>query len=179
MKFNIGDKVYRATFDRVETSIVCPDCAGTKRIRVLLADDTCLSIECGGCDPGGCRPSTGRIKQFEWKATTTPHTVTGIAMNAAETSYQLDNYGGSYYATDEKDTFATEAEALAAAELLKGKHQDEENARYRAKTKDEKSWAWNATYHRKAVKQAERDLEYHRGKVQVCDSHKQRKTTEG
>jgi hypothetical protein len=37
-----------------------------------------------------------------------------------------------------------------------------------AKTKDHRSWAWNASYHRRNIKDLERQLEYHRSKLAVC-----------
>ena len=38
--------------------------------------------------------------------------------------------------------------------------------------KDTRSWAWNATYHRGCIRQAEKDLEYHRAKLAVALEHK-------
>ena len=63
--FKIGDKVFQANYGRHERWIVCPDCLGTKHVKVILGDGTEVQIECGGCDPGGYEPSLGRIWQYD------------------------------------------------------------------------------------------------------------------
>ena len=168
-KFKIGDNVFMARYDKVENFVTCPDCGGSKRIRVLLHDDTEISIACGGCDPGGYEPPTGRIKQYAYTVFASPYTVTGVKITSDDVSYELNNFGGAaYWSADKKDLFATVPEAVACGEIQKLAHEADENKRLMAKTKDAKSWAWNATYHRQCIKRLERDLEYHRSKVQIC-----------
>ncbi len=168
-KFNIGDSVFKARYERVETYVTCPDCLGSKTVRVILGDGTELTIACGGCDPGGYMPSTGRIKQYAYGTIATPYTVTGVKVTADAVEYDLNNFGqGSYYMAKEEQLFATSEEAFTWGETEKIAHEAEENKRLMAKTKDTKSWAWNATYHRKCIKDAEKAIAYHRTKVQIC-----------
>ena len=166
--FKIGDKVFKVTYSRQEKWVVCPDCLGSKHVKMILGDGTEVIIECGGCDPGGYRASTGSIKQYEFATVVKAYTVTGISTRGSEVRYELDNYGGSYWTGEEKELFATTEEAQADGERLRLEHEAEENKRWMAKTKDHKSWAWNATYHRRCIKDHERQLEYHRSKVQIC-----------
>ena len=168
--FNIGTKVFQSDYARREHWITCPDCLGSKRIKVTLGDGTELLIECGGCNPGGYEPPQGVIRQYEYSVETKERTVTGVCMHGSEVSYELDHFPGqcSYYTAKDGEVFATKEEALAHGEQMKSEHEAAENKRWLAKTKDHKSWAWNATYHRQCIKRAEKDLEYHRGKVQVC-----------
>lgn len=167
--FSIGDKVFKARYGRNEKWVTCPDCLGSKRVKVVLGDGTEVSIECGGCYPGGIDPSLGRIRQYEFSTEVHQHTVTGVCMHGTEVKYELDNFGScSYWTGDDKDTFATREEALADGERQKQEHQDAENKRWMAKTKDHRSWAWNATYHRKCAKEAQRQVDYHSAKALVC-----------
>ena len=167
-KFNIGDLVFKSAYDRVETRIACPDCGGTRHVKVVLHDNTEIIIECGGCDPGGYEPSTGTIKQWKFACIAIPRTVTGVCMKSDNVSYELDNFGGSYFTATEGQIFATKEEAMADAEIKRAGQELEENKLFLAKTKSEHTWKWNMAYHRKCIKDAERELEYHRSKVQVC-----------
>ena len=166
--FKIGDKVFKARYERQEKWVVCPDCLGSKHVKMILGDGTEVIIECGGCDPGGCRASTGSIKQYEFATDVREHTVTGISTGGHEVHYELDNYGGSYWTGNEKELFATREEAQAEGERLRLEHEAEENKRWMAKTKDHKSWAWNYRYHRDCIKRAEKEIEYHSKKAQIC-----------
>lgn len=168
-KFKIGDRVFMSSYDRGEKYITCPDCGGSQKVRMILADDTEIHIECGGCDPGGYRGSTGKVKQYEFSVVVTPYTVTGVKASIHEVEYELDNFGGCAYRIGKNDNlFPDEQSAMAGGEIKKLEHEAEENKRLLSKTKDAKSWAWNATYHRKCIKDAETQLAYHRSKVQVC-----------
>ncbi len=167
--FSIGAKVFKGTYDRHEKWVTCPDCLGSKTVKVVLADATELTIECGGCDPGGYRGSFGSIRQYDWSVAVKEFTVTGVCMKADSCSYELNNFGaGGYYTGTDKDTFATREEAQAQAEVDRAEREAEENRRFMGKTKDGKTWAWNATYHRRCIKEAEKNLEYHRAKLQIC-----------
>lgn len=168
-KFQIGDKVFKGTYDRREKWVTCPDCLGSKTVKVILADSTELTIECGGCDPGGYKGSIGRIRQYDWSTDAKEMTVTGVCMKANSVSYELNNWGeGSYYTGTDEDTFATKDEAQAHGDIEKVAREADENKRLMAKTKNARSWAWNATYHRRCIKDHEEQLEYHRSKVQIC-----------
>lgn len=171
-QFNIGDKVFKATYGKHEKLVTCPDCLGSKRVKMVLGDGTEVLIECGGCDPGGYQPSTGYIRQYDYSVELKQYTVTGVKVTKDDVGYDLDNFGsGSYYTGTNADTFATEDEAKAYGESLRAGYEAEENKRLMAKTKNHHSWSWNATYHRKCIKDLERQLEYHHSKVQVCKAH--------
>lgn len=166
--FNIGDKVFKGNYSRLEKWITCPDCLGSKRVKMILGDASEVIIECGGCDPGGYQPSIGLVRQYEYGIEVKSYIVTGVRQNTEKVEYELNCSDGSCCIGYPKDTFSTEEEALAAAEVGRKEAEAEENKRWLAKTKDHRSWKWNAAYHRRCIKDLERQLEFHRGKVQVC-----------
>uniref|UniRef100_A0A6H1ZM92 Uncharacterized protein n=1 Tax=viral metagenome TaxID=1070528 RepID=A0A6H1ZM92_9ZZZZ len=177
--FEIGQAVFMAHFGRQETFVTCPDCLGSKHVLVILGDGTEVTIECGGCDPGGYQPSQGVIRQYAYDNKYHKHTVTGVKVSTTGVEYELDNYGdGSYFTGKAEEVFATQEEAIAAGVVRKLELEVEENKRLMSKTKNARSWAWNATYHRQCIKRLERELEYHRSKVSVC-SAKAKHTTDG
>lgn len=175
-KFNIGDTVYKGIYERVEKYVVCPDCGGTKHVKVVLHDETEIIIECGGCDPGGYVGSTGRIKQYEYQTTVASLAVTGFSIDPSGVEYRLcgfmHNNFSNGWCVKESELSKNEEEARQVAEEKRLEREQEENKRLMAKTKDHRSWAWNATYHRKCAKQAQRDLEYHQQKAVICASKK-------
>src|SRR5687767_13466403 len=105
--FKIGDTVFQASYGRHERWITCPDCLGSRHVRVILGDDTEVKIECGGCNPGGYEPPLGRIRQYDYSVEVKEREITGICMHGTEVKYELNNFGGSYYTGTEEDTFAT------------------------------------------------------------------------
>ena len=166
-RFNIGDRVYLAAFDRKAIAVTCPDCFGLLRLRVILGDNTEVSIDCVGCASGYDRPK-GYITNYEWTASAKQHTVTGVTekMENAKILYEYQFAGGR--CDYDGKTFATEEEALTKANELRQAHEDDENKCLMAKTKDKRSWAWNATYHRQWAERARKELAYHESKAQIC-----------
>ena len=168
-RFNIGDKVYVSAFERTAITVPCPDCFGSRRVRVIRGDETEVSIECGGCNPGGFEPSRGYIINYQWTASANLRIITGVAEkldDKGETKYEY-HFAGGYCDYDGK-TFATKEEALAKANELRQAHEDEENRRLMAKTNNHKSWAFNYSYHVKGAAQARKDWAYHEAKAVVC-----------
>ena len=166
--FKIGDTVFKAHYGRTQKWVTCPDCLGTKHVKVVLGDETAIVIECPGCSRGWEGPH-GVIEQYEYATEAWEHAVTGVCTHADEVSYELDRFGGgSYWTAKAEEVFATKEDALAEGERRRKEHEDDENRRFMAKTKDHKSWAWNANYHRRQAKEHERQLEYHRQRARVC-----------
>lgn len=163
MKYEIGQQVWRATFDSREAFVVCPDCAGTGRLRVMFADDTVVSIECAACGPG-YNPPTGRIKVYDRQPAARLTTITGVEISAGKTEWRTSD---SYIVQDE-DLFDNEADCLVRAQAIATEYDRAERERVNKKEKDTKTWGWNAHYHRREIKDAQRRIEYHTAKLAVA-----------
>lgn len=166
-KFNIGDKVFRATFGPQEKWVTCPDCFGQLALKIELGNGEIVAIDCAGCR-SGYEPPRGLVRQYEYSVTADQFTVTGISTGREETRYDLNNFGGSYYTADESDLFLSETEALAHGETKKQARADEENRRWMAKTKDHRTWAWHVHYHRNCAKNAKAEMERHLAKLDIA-----------
>lgn len=173
MTFKIGDKVWYARAGRYETQILCPDCEGSRRVRVIFANNEETSIDCGGCSRG-YEGSSGTITEYKFKADVHQTTIDGVDQYRNKTTYKVNGneYMNCYYSFDEKDIFGTEEEAVKRCQELIKEEVDIERDRLLRKEKDSKTWAWNASYHRKNIKNAERDLAYHRAKLAIADARK-------
>lgn len=164
MRFQIGQQVWYASWKPTKARIVCADCAGEGRIRVLLPDDEIVSVDCVACQRGLERPS-GYLECYNREARAVPVTITGLEIREGKTEWETT----VSYRSAEDELFETEDEALAAAKLKAASADQEERERIGRKHKDTRSWAWNAHYHRKCIKEAQRRIEYHSAKLSVAN----------
>lgn len=168
MRFEIGQKIWVAEFSPLAPEYVtCPDCGGTGRLRVTFHDETQVSIDCRNC-AAGYEPPTGRIVVHRQKASARVATVTGVEMNGRETRWHVDGTASGYRIVDDDEAFTTEADARAFAERKAREWEERERAKIFQKEKDTQTWAWNASYHRRCLKEAQRQVEYHTSKLNVA-----------
>jgi hypothetical protein len=163
MKYEIGQQVWYAGWESSPARIVCPDCAGEGRIRVLLPDDSMVSVNCVACQRGYDRPS-GYIECYDRHAVAKLVTITGVEMDSGKTEWKTSES----YRTSEDDLFDNEVDAYAAAKVKAEEADREERERIGKKHKDTRSWAWNAHYHRAEIKRAEENIKYHTAKLAVA-----------
>lgn len=154
MKYEIGQQVWFASWESQRARIVCPDCAGEGRIRVMLPDDSIVSVDCVACQRGYDRPS-GYIECYDRHAVATLVTITGVEIEGGKAEWRADGH----YRMPECDLFDNEVDAYAAANLKAAMADREEREQVGRKHKDTRSWAWNAHYHRKCIKEAHRQIE--------------------
>ncbi len=164
MKYEIGQEVWRASWDSETSYIECPDCAGTARVRVMLPDDSIVSIECEGCRHG-YYGSDGRIHAYDRKATAKLVCVTGLEMRDGKTEWQTSDS----YRVGEEDLFDNEADALARAQALAAVADREERDRINRKERPLKSWVWHVHYHRRCIREAQRQIEHHTARLAVAN----------
>jgi hypothetical protein len=134
---------------------------------VTFHDDTQVSIECRNCAPG-YDPPTGRVIVYQSAAKARQAVVSGLEVHGGKTRWHVDASGGCYRIVDDEDAFDSQEAALARAERKAAEYAREQNARVSAKEKDTRTWAWNASYHRKQIKEAQRQIEYHTAKLNVA-----------
>ncbi len=163
-KFEQGKRYFRAYASGTTRQITCPDCGGTGRLRVTFHDDTQVSIHCKNCALG-YDPPTGLITTYDYTPAVTSILIDEFRYDGGKWSYIGINHEYVY----EEDIFHTEEEALARANVMHQEMQQEEERRLNSKEKDTKSWAWNASYHRKEIKDLTRRIEYHKAKLSVAE----------
>jgi len=71
-KYNIGDKVWRATSGTEEKKVLCPECFGKTFLTVILGDNSQVKIWCVSCTVRSEYSyediSTGYVRYYEWHA---------------------------------------------------------------------------------------------------------------
>lgn len=165
MRFEVGQEIWIGDFSPLAAVYeTCPDCGGTGRLRVTFHDDTQVSIECRNCS-AGYDPPTGRVVVHRNVGKARKATVTGLEIQGGKTRWHVDGPNYSYRIMDDEDAFDTEAEAVAWAEKKSAAYEQEQRDRIFKKEKDTRTWAWNASYHRRCIKDAQRQIEYHSAKL--------------
>jgi hypothetical protein len=163
----IGDMAWIATFDAANNFISCPDCGGTGRLRVILHDETQVSIGCANC-AAGYDPPTGRIRVYDRRPRAEQVRINGCEIDSKEIRWRLGESTTCYRVADDADVFETEEAALERAKIIAVEADEAERNKIFRKEKDTRTWAWNASYHRNCIKRAQKDIEYHTAKLNVA-----------
>ncbi len=168
--FRIGDQAWVATTQREELRLVCEDCAGERFLTVVPANGKPVTIDCTGCSVGYEGPR-GYVITHTFQASVREVTITKVAEQVDHVGPTVEYGSVGGYVHRSEDVFKTKDAALARAAFLADQHTRETRKQLRAKEKPTHSWAWNATYHRQQIRDAEKSLAYHRGKLDVARVH--------
>jgi hypothetical protein len=160
--FNIGDEVFHAHCEMRDKWITCPDCFGTKTLKVILGDGTELVIPCAGCGPG-YEPPRGVVKTYERSPGVEVFTISGI-----EITRERIKYHASSRILNSENVFATKEEAQARSLELAALYEKEEAARLQRKERDTHSWAWHVHYHRSKIRNAKKEIELSEEKLGIA-----------
>lgn len=175
-KYNIGDVVYVGKWEAREFTEPCPDCGGTRKLKVILFDGTEYDIACEGCKRGYDGPY-GFVRRTAYKASVSELVIQGVEMGCFSDEkgqwkyrlgYEIGSNICSYQSVKESEIFLDEQAAMQFA-LAKGRQMEiNEASRVMMKEKPTHTWAWHVTYHRREIKRAKRDLEYHSQKLGIA-----------
>lgn len=169
--FNIGDTVWFAGFGHRSVWVKCPDCLGSKHLTVIFADGQKVTIDCAGCSRG-YEPPIGVVEQYETSGKVEELVVAGVRREDDRYRGRRVDYtfsGGTVIS--EEYVFATEAEAIEKGKVRAAEWLADENKRLLAKTKNHRTWAWNAHYHRDKIRQLEKEIAYHRAKLDAASQY--------
>lgn len=167
-KYDIGDVIYWATSRNEEQVIECPDCKGSGQLTVIFADGEQVSVACANC-AWGYDPPTGRVRYWGHIERVESGAISGMEIDT-EVTYKVrcEPYS-SYYCIKEAEAYDSKEEAQEQAVILAAKRTEEELKKAQRKHKDTRSWAWNASYHRKELKEAKRRVGYHTEQLSMCN----------
>jgi hypothetical protein len=163
MRFEVGQQIWWASWSTSNDHVVCPDCQGDGRLRVTFADDTTVSIACRNCASGYDAP-TGYVRVYERTPRVESCTVTGYEVTGSNVRWRTS----SSHVVDDEDLFDNEADCHARAQAVCDEANAAERDRVMNKEKDTRTWAWNASYHRREIASAKKRIEYHTAKLAVA-----------
>lgn len=171
MKYEIGDALFCATFESQKDYITCPDCGGTRTLKVILWDGTEYIINCAGC-AAGYEPPRGWIRTYKRTPKVAIVTISGIEIKRdGLTEYRASLSENSCRILNEDELFADKAEAeVRAAELVKELEQKERDD-IEKKEKPTRTWSWHVYYHRKQIRDAEKTIACATDKLNAAKRH--------
>lgn len=163
IKYKIGDRVWYASRKTIVETVTCPDCFGQRALTVIKGDGEKVSIECAGCQ-SGYEPSKGYVTYYKQGID-----VSQVSIQKVEETLTKTQYGfNGCYLSDENKLFVKKEDAeIRAAELAK-EHNQDELKKINRKEQHNRTWSWNAHYHRRAIKSAEGEIIYHTSKLNVA-----------
>lgn len=152
----------------------CPHCLGSRIVTVLFGDGEKATFDCGLC-ARGYEGSFGVIEDYEYIASADQRTVGGVESEQSPKGikyrYRYNVRDGCYNISDGSEVFATQEEALKrSSELAAIHHKAHADCLEWKKEDTKRTWAWNASYHRRNIKEAQRQLEYHTKKLAVASA---------
>lgn len=162
--FKVGDTAWVPSYGNMQKLITCPDCLGNRYLTCILGDGTQITFDCECCREGW--EYTGKLRIYEYQANVHSINITGLEIDT-KGGIQVHRYkdGCAIYS----DVFATKEEAMAFAEAKVIEHDKAEQNRIKNhKEYARKSWAWNATYHQRQIKDLEKKIAYHEAKLRAA-----------
>jgi hypothetical protein len=158
-KFNIGDTAYYVFAGNFEKKVPCYVCNGKRFITVIDGYGEEFHPECEYCNDGlGTRP-TGLSTEHEFQA----------IVDRIEIDSVSRNYEGEFEYNHRKEVYATKEEAEEEGKRLVGEAaRADSHKRNNLKDYSHKKWSWHVGYHKRNIKKAEKDLEYHTTKLSVA-----------
>lgn len=168
-KFNIGDTAYLARAGQEQVWITCPECLGSGRLRVILGDDSEVSIHCVCCERG-YEGSPGRIQTYAFRSTAERVTISGIEVHTRDGVVKT-RYSSNSWSIDDENLFATREEAMVRAATVVTEHAAEEKKRLGYKEKQHKSWASNVAYWRSQIRHNKEEITRYEARLAVAPKH--------
>ena len=171
-RFKVGDMVWHATFDAREKWVTCPHCLSHKFAKVTFGDGEEVNVDCAECAPG-FDPPHGVVRIYEHEPRACLVEVMGIDINRnnSEGRYEVRYSLSDYRSGNENNVFDNESQAMEMALKLSAQWDESECQRVARKDKPSQTWSRNASYHRQALKRAQRDVEYHTRKLDAAKQH--------
>lgn len=165
--FSVGEPVWWAHCGQREVVHPCPVCFGKLRVTVILGNDEAISTPCDYCGKGYDGPQ-GIEREYEWVASPELVTVCGVSTEQ-DGSKTVARYKSAGYILDQEDVFSTREEAVARCVERAAEHKaDEDKRRTHMKEHSHKSFSWHVGYHRRQIKEAKRQLEWHEARAIAC-----------
>jgi len=166
-RFSIGDYVWCATTRGKRESITCPDCFGTRTLKVTLGDDTEMEIECSGCS-AGYEPPCGSVQTWDYLPSVEHHEVTGVSSSLKD-GKEVTEYRCGHRVFEHLNTFKEKEEADVRAKEMTKESQDQEEKKISQKEKPTRTWSWHVHYHRRQIRDAKKNIEYHSKKLDAAN----------
>ena len=158
--FALGDTVYVVQECRcVPVEKTCPVCFGKRCVTIILGNGELENVMCDYCGKGYEGPR-GYVVDYELHSAVRQAIITGASFTNHKWEFALD-YG--HTGTGESELYRDEASAEAArAKLMEERKKEEASLLANRLNYSKTKLTWRVGYHRKRLRDLEREAEYHR-----------------
>jgi hypothetical protein len=161
LPFQLGDTYWQALGTPYQVEVPCPVCFGKLAVTIILGNGERIGVPCEACQKGYDIPR-GVIHEWEHQPRAVKFTIASVeSMYNGRWSLKSTTGGRA----DFHELFTTYDAALAKAiELAKQQHESNMNSRQRHRN-NTKDHTWSVRYHRAQIKDLERQMAWHQGKL--------------
>ena len=168
--YKVGDRVWYATFGNREVQVLCPVCYGNKSVFVTLGNGDEVKVECQYCQLGFKAPK-GFVTEYQHIPAAELLTIERCKVEQTFDGDVIEYTGGNFLLWPDR-MFDTEEAAMTCAKEIAEKFEQERLSK--PKFKNEKSYAWNASYHIKQAQLKRKEAQYHEEKAVICKNKSNR-----
>ncbi len=161
--FAIGQRLWLPRAQPIQKTVPCPVCFGKREVTVILGDGEHVVVDCDGCGLGFQGPQ-GVVEVYDHGAKAIEFVI-GKVESFQDGEWAFRSETNDY--ADASDLRATEAEAIAVAEMKLTELMNHEMNRRRFPKDNLKKLAWTIRYHRDCAAENERKAAYHREKTRA------------
>jgi len=166
--FEFGQTIYVATAQAFsEDCVPCPICAGKLHVTLTLGDGTTTPVGCEFC-AGGYSGPKGYVTKHGPSSSVVVSTVTGLTRGKFfdDNGWHVEGTGHVSERVSAGNVFDNEADAEARRGVLHAAAAEQSRDNFESQFKRAKGkTTWTVGYHRSCIKDLERKLEWHRGKL--------------
>lgn len=161
--YSIGTVYYRPLHTPIQVQVPCPVCNGNRSVEIILGTGEQLTVPCEGCGLGFSF-SRGYIMEWRYEPGATTFTIASIE-GFSHDEWTLKSALGEQCSS--RYLYASRDEALRVSTQDSLNQQEANAKRQSARKKDAKKLTWSVRYHRECIKDLERKIAYHQGKLQA------------
>jgi len=175
---NVGDKIWWARCGVELVQEKCTVCYGNREVTLILGNGERVTLPCEYCACGYEAPK-GYTTRYKYIAEPQYVAITGVRVNQTCKGDERE-YTVGHYNLSEDVMFDTQKEATEKCAEIAVAHDKEEQRRAGCtKANKTKHFSWSAGYHRKNIKDLQRQIQYHEANARLCENKPTSSTSGG
>ena len=169
--FVIGQQMWMAIGQSEQVTKPCPVCNGDRAVTIILGTGEHVTVMCDGCGLGFEGPR-GYIQEWEHHPRAVPFVIASVK-SFRDDEWELLSTDGAWASFSK--LFQTEDEAREAAAIQAAAQRERNMQSYQHTKRKAQHLTWTVQYHRGCIKDLQRQITWHEGRVFTGDVTKRTK----
>ena len=173
LPFPLGVTLWRAAYGAGEEWVTCPECLGTKEVKLTLANGEEYMLDCRCCQ-SGFGPPRGLIHRCIYDFRPTPFVARRWGTDGSKFWFSDAAPDATCFThVDQDDLFTDEAECLTRCEQRNAElSKRQEEQQYSHLMSRRKDLAWSVHYWRSQLARHKKDVELAEQRLRACQERK-------